>query len=314
METQGHKGWFMALVIVSLLIQLLVYFFNAAQPDFIKGIFKNTVGNQSDKYALEITPSGWTFSIWGFIYAWQAVWVFYSLVNLCRRTHEGPVYLCPAILPPALFVTFILANICNITWLFVFDNDIIEAAFVSLGGIAVFLILGLVVSYRALDAASPKLVEQKRTVDIWLVRGFVHNGLGIYATWCCIATLLNLAMVIRYRSDPVISTEDACTVALAVLSAEIVVFAITDLFVLDRYTRYTLTPYIVVVVALIGSIDKNWEDGARNSIFTAVLLGMGAAALVLKIVMLLYRHCTRTPYTSHFAPTLDGYNKGGQLA
>ena len=83
--------------------------------------------------------------------------------------------------------------------MFLFDRDVIEGAFVALLGIAVLLIVCLCISYRALDAASPRLVEQRRVVDIWLVRGFVHNGLGIYATWTSIATLLNLAMVIRYR-------------------------------------------------------------------------------------------------------------------
>ena len=28
------------------------------------------VGEVSDEFGLEITPAGWTFSIWGFIYIW----------------------------------------------------------------------------------------------------------------------------------------------------------------------------------------------------------------------------------------------------
>nr|KAG5693439.1 hypothetical protein BaRGS_022326 [Batillaria attramentaria] len=270
------------------------------------GLFKNTVSDQSDKYYLEITPAGWTFSIWGFIYVWQALWCLYSLILLCRRTDSGPAYLCPVVLSPALFVFYMLANACNIAWLFLFDRDVIEGAFVSLLLIAVFLIVTMAVSYRTLDAASPALVDQKRTVDIWLVRVLVHNGLGIYATWTSIASLLNMAMVIRYRSDPVISNTDACSVALGVLTAEILVFVATDLILLDRYSRYTITPYIVVVVALVGSMAKNWDAGARNSIFTAVLLGIGSAGLVLKLVMMIYRHVTRSKYTAHHAVTLDG--------
>jgi hypothetical protein len=46
-------------------------------------------GDQSDKYYLEVTPAGWTFSIWGFIYAWQAAWVLYSIINIFRKTPEG---------------------------------------------------------------------------------------------------------------------------------------------------------------------------------------------------------------------------------
>ncbi len=39
------------------------------------GIYENTTGEISDKYPLEITPADWTFSIWGFIYAYQ-VFIF----------------------------------------------------------------------------------------------------------------------------------------------------------------------------------------------------------------------------------------------
>ncbi|KAK7478819.1 hypothetical protein BaRGS_00029918 [Batillaria attramentaria] len=298
MEPKSHKGSYIALVLVNFFVLLCVYFFNTANT-LIDGLFKNTVGDQSDKYYLEITPAGWTFSIWGFIYVWQALWCLYSLILLCRRTDSGPAYLCPVVLSPAL--------------LFLFDRDVIEGAFVSLLLIAVFLIVTMAVSYRTLDAASPALLDQKRTVDIWFMRVLVHNGLGIYATWTSIASLLNMAMVIRYRSDPVISNTDACSVALGVLTAEILVFVATDLILLDRYSRYTITPYIVVVVALVGSMAKNWDAGARNSIFTAVLLGIGSAGLVLKLVMMIYRHVTRSKYTAHHAVTLDGY-KGGQLA
>ena len=124
------------------------------------GIFKSTPGNQSDKYYLEITPAGWTFSIWGFIYTWQALWVLYSVVNLFRSTPQGPVYLSPAVLPPALFVLYILVNGCNVAWLFLFDRDHIEGAFVALFFISAFLIAALGVTYRSLDRSCSELVAQ----------------------------------------------------------------------------------------------------------------------------------------------------------
>ncbi|XP_076437398.1 uncharacterized protein LOC143276658 [Babylonia areolata] len=313
-NSAGHKGWYITLTIANLLILLLVYFFNAIGSETIPGVFLHNISNQSAKYYLEITPASWTFSIWGFIFTWQGLWVVYSLVLLCRRSADGsPAYLSPLIVSPATVVLYMLANACTIAWLFLFDRDIIEAAFVALLGIPVSLIISLALNYRTLDVAAPSLAQQRRTADIWLVRIFIHNGLAIYATWTSIATLLNMAMVIRYRSDPVIGDQTAGTVALAVLSVEILVFFTADLFFLDRYSRYTITPYIVVVVALIGSIVKNWEAGAVNSIFTAVLLAVGAAGLVIKVIMCVYRHVRWAPYPSLTEPTL-GECKGGQLA
>lgn len=34
-------------------------------------LFPAPTGNISDKFYIEITPAGWVFSIWGFIYTWQ---------------------------------------------------------------------------------------------------------------------------------------------------------------------------------------------------------------------------------------------------
>lgn len=111
-----------------------------------------------------------------------------------------------------------------------------------------------------------------------------------------------------------VSDQAAGTVALGILTAEILVFVFTDLFLLDRYTRYTVTPYMVVVVALVGSIAKNWDPGASNSVFTAVLLAIGFAALIVKAVMSIYRHFTRSHYVGDCsAPCLQRY-KGEQFA
>lgn len=310
----SHKLGFIALVIFNVLVMLVVFALNglsAAGPK--SGIFVSTPSNQSAKYYLEITPAGWTFSIWGVIYTWQALWLVYSIVNLFRKTAQGPAYINPPVLPPSLFVLYILANFCNIAWLFLFDRDQIEASFVVLFFTALSLILALVATYRSLDWCSTQLVDQGRTFDIWLVRGLVHNGLGIYATWTSIATLLNLAMLITYTDSSKVSVSTASTVALAILTAEIVVFVFTDLLLLDRYSRYTITPYLVVIVALIGSISKNWQAGATNSIFMAVLLGLGSFALLMKLVLTIYRHTTRPRYSSHVVPTLNSF-KSGQMA
>jgi hypothetical protein len=35
------------------------------------GLFPKSIGEISNVYFTEITPAGWTFSIWGLIYAWQ---------------------------------------------------------------------------------------------------------------------------------------------------------------------------------------------------------------------------------------------------
>lgn len=54
-------------------------------PQICTGPFSTTTGNVSDVYVTEITPSGWTFSIWSVIYVWLTLMIIYILANLCRK-------------------------------------------------------------------------------------------------------------------------------------------------------------------------------------------------------------------------------------
>lgn len=86
-----------------------------------------------------------------------------------------------------------------VTRLFLFDQEKIEASLVVLACLALSLIICLALSYRTMNAALPTFLSQSRQLDIWLLRIFLFNGLGIYASWTSIATGLNLGLVIAYR-------------------------------------------------------------------------------------------------------------------
>ncbi|KAK3592747.1 hypothetical protein CHS0354_016503 [Potamilus streckersoni] len=290
-----HKPGFIALILACVAIFILTMVFNGLAGK-AGAVFQSSTGDLSDKYYLNITPAGWTFSIWGFIYTWQALWLLYSTVLIFRKTDNGPAYLNPEVLPPTLFMVYFINFGLNIAWLFLWDREIIAAAFPVLFLTAFTLYICLFLVYRSTDKYATALIKENRKYDVWLVRLLVHNGLAIYATWTSVATLLNLAHTIAYKSSTPIDQNDASTVALSVLSAEIAAFYSTDIFFLDRYSRYTFTPYIVLIVALSGSVAKNYTYGTRNSIFIAVLLAIAIAMGIVKLVVLIWRHVTKPIY------------------
>lgn len=261
---------------------------------FFPDLYVSDTGTISDKYYIEITPAGWTFSIWGFIYAWQALWIVYAIVNLFRKTEKGPCYIYPVLLPVPYLVSYLFNLVFNCGWMISFDREILELALALLFLITMTLYICLFFSYRSLNKGIHILVKQGRKHDVWLTRFFVQNGLSLYATWCTIATLLNFAIVLTYRSAHDISQKDASTTSLSILTAIIIVFLVADWFFMDRYTRYTFTPYIVLVVALTGSLVKNYEEGERNTIFTIVLLAVSGVAAIVKTFLLFWRHCRKT--------------------
>lgn len=120
------------------------------------GPFLNTTSSISNKYNTEITPSGWTFSIWGVIYTWLSLMHAYILSTTCRRyelwarikrypkikwyviicwrswdiylychlrTVYGPMYCSPAVLPYGFFITWIANMLLNIGWLLLWDRE-----------------------------------------------------------------------------------------------------------------------------------------------------------------------------------------------
>ncbi|XP_045208580.2 uncharacterized protein LOC123560457 [Mercenaria mercenaria] len=289
----GHNTVLLVLTLLVPCFFIVTIVFNAlsgADTD----LYVSDTGTISDKYYNEITPAGWTFSIWGFIYTWQALWIVYALVNLFRKSEKGPYYTYPVLLPVPYLASYLLNLGFNCGWMVAFDREILELALALLFLITVTLYVCLFFSYRNLNRGIDILIKQERKSDVWLTRFLVQNGLSMYATWCTIATLLNLAFVLTYRSSHDIGQQNASTVSLSILSVAIVAFLVADWVFLDRYTRYTFTPYIVLVVAFTGSIAKNYEEGARNTIFTIVLLAVSGAAALVKIVLLFWRHCRKT--------------------
>uniref|UniRef100_A0A3Q3D660 Uncharacterized LOC109516984 n=1 Tax=Hippocampus comes TaxID=109280 RepID=A0A3Q3D660_HIPCM len=209
--------------------------------------FSTTTGNVSDVFVTEITPSGWTFSIWSVIYVWLTLMIIYILANLCRNIY-GYVYCSPPVLPYGFFICWCL-NLCfNIAWLLVWDRWMIAAL--------VFLILVAGTNYGMISFACHGL----HVYGAWLKEYHkqVQNGVMIYTTWTTIATLINLAIVLTYEAN--ISPTNAATVSYCFFLQNVV---------LDKHMRYVLIDYPVVIWALTGNFDKNYnaESPSRSGIF-----------------------------------------------
>uniref|UniRef100_A0A3B3RXQ7 Si:dkey-29d8.3 n=1 Tax=Paramormyrops kingsleyae TaxID=1676925 RepID=A0A3B3RXQ7_9TELE len=221
--------------------------------------FSQSTGNVSAQYDTEITPAGWTFSIWGVIYAWLSAMLIYILTGFCRTSYDW-MYCSPAVLPYAFFLSCMLNMSLNVTWLFLWDRQMI-AAVIVLALIAFTSYLMILFSCHVLYLYGAWLHLQ-HPADLWLVRVLqVQNGIGLYATWTTVATLLNFTVALQHNAG--VSKYDAATVALVQLLVEVIL-------VLETHLRYLLIIYPVVILALIGSLTKDYDvvSPSRNNIFT----------------------------------------------
>ncbi|XP_008503220.2 uncharacterized protein LOC103538593 [Calypte anna] len=269
-----------------------------------KGLFRRTPGNISAEYITDFTPAGWTFLIWNVIYAWQLAWLLYALSGICRRNEFGYVYIKPDLLPIPFYVMWILNNGLNVGWLFLWDREFLLPALVFLAALTLTTCAALFISHRALSIHSSWFVKGHKA-ELWLIRVLVQNGLALYATWAVIATLLNFAVVLIYKWN--VSNEKATTASLSILVLDLVLWFYLENFFLDKYVRYNLTIYPVVIIALAGSASKNvsFSSPTTNSIFIVVLLAMTCLIFAVRLGLVTRRHFTK-PLEASEAPAPSG--------
>jgi hypothetical protein len=147
------------------------------------------------------------------------------------------------------------------------------------------LYLTLFISHRKLNENEEIMRENGLKVDIWLVRIFIQNGIAFYATWVSIASNLNFAIYIIWRLGA--GVEDAGTAALFLILAAIINYFILENFVWRKYLQYTFSPWFVMVIGVIGSLNKNWnyDSPTRNNVISLVIIIIVTILFIIRIVL-----------------------------
>jgi len=304
METSHRAGYIFTLSLCFLIyVGTLVVNAFAGRPT--PPLFYNSTGDVSDMYWLDITPAGFTFSIWGVIYTWQILWFGYAFSTLCRRGVNGYLYYSPTLLPVHVYIIYIINCCMLVAWLVVWDRaatstTYIIPAFVTIALLPFLGFMCLFLNMRAVEQHRSELAVNGMMKEVWLIRFLFQNGIACYTTWVSIATLLNLAMLLHYYFG-VVDVYTAGSISLGLLSAEVVLWFILDIFLLDRYTRYLFVPYCVLVWALGGAVSKNYPvnyqvaapEGRRdiNPYWLLGLLSFSGLLLIVKVIVMLARGC-----------------------
>ncbi|XP_074477825.1 uncharacterized protein LOC141759566 [Sebastes fasciatus] len=281
-------------IVLALLFFIITMVFTAlAGPGIYP--FLETTSNISDEFVTEITPAGWTFTIWSIIYIFLALVLVYIVSGIFRKNAYGYVYSSPAILPHGFFVTWCLNLGLNTAWLFLWDRKLMPAALA-------FLILIALTNYTMIFFSCHGLhnyggwLNKYHKVDLWLHRVLVQNGIAIYATWTTIASLINLTIVLTHEAN--MSSTDAATVSLSILTVVLFVWFFLENSVLDKHVRYILTIYPVVVWAVTGVFTKNNDaaDTTRNNIFTIALLAVACTFCAARVFLVIWKHFKKPLY------------------
>ncbi|MEQ2288318.1 hypothetical protein AMECASPLE_021435 [Ameca splendens] len=257
--------------------------------------FLYDTSNISAQFVIQLTPSGWTFTIWTIIYIFLALVMVYTFSGIFRKNAYGYVYCSPAVLPYGFYAFWCLNLVLNVSWLFLWDRMFMPAALA-------FLILIALTNYAVIFFSCYGLsqygawLNKYHKVDLWLHRVLIQNGISIYATWTTIASLVNLTIVLVYDAN--VSNTDAATISLSLLTVVVVAWFFLENFVFDKHVRFILTIYPVVIWALTGVFTENYNaaDPTRNNTFIAALLGVACFLFVTRILLVTWRQVKNPLY------------------
>ncbi|KAL2085606.1 hypothetical protein ACEWY4_018926 [Coilia grayii] len=282
-----------AITVVSLVAHLAAMVFNTlASIGEKSGIFKQSTEDVTQKYETAITPARWSFFIWDFTYIWLLCMHIYLLTGLYRRSASSWMYATPAVLPYAFHVILITNIIMNISYLFLYDRELLLASLVMSATMAFTNCLLIFFSCYGLKVYGAWL-NKHHSLDLWLFRILVQNGVAMYATFTSLGTLLKLTIVLD--SDKTMSRSNSAITALSLLLAAILIWFVVENFLLENHFRYILSVYPVVIIVLAGIVSHSSIPGA-NDVVSAVFLGATCVLLLVRIALVVWRHRNQPLY------------------
>ncbi|XP_012559794.2 uncharacterized protein LOC105846010 isoform X1 [Hydra vulgaris] len=263
------------------LVYIIHLVFNSLAAKGETNLFPMSASNVSRTFQLELTPTGATFTIWGFIFAIQLSWIIYSITRIFKKNNTIDM------LSTKFYLCFI-ANILFITvWLFSWSRrKTIECLiFIIIGQ----LCLNAAFALSCIDLRNYLLVNKGniKSFDIWCQRILVQNGLLFYATWTTVATLINVAIVLSYNVK--FSTVTSSLISLSILGVLAAFWFYLENFVFRKYTEYTVSAYISLIYALTGVFSNISGKNAAVAGTVLTLLLLSIIFFIIRVLLIVYK-------------------------
>jgi hypothetical protein len=211
----------------------------------------------SAAYPTLITPAGFTFSIWGVIYALLAAFIVFQLLPEHRHDpFNGRV---------GYF--FILSCLFNIAWLFLWQNEYIVASVPLIFA----LLVSLVAVYLRLDVGRSDAAQWEKAM--------VHLPFSVYLGWVTIASIADV-------SSALVSVGWKGFGVAPSTWAELVTVVALGITLLLLGTRRDPAYGLVVVWALVGiGANQGGHPGVAQVTEASAIVAAVASLVVLFIVL-----------------------------
>lgn len=214
---------------------------------------RNTA-NVSALYPSLITPAGFTFAIWGIIYALLFVFVVFQLLPGHRQDafHSQVGYL------------FALSSVFNIMWLFLWQYDYIAESVVLMFA----LLASLIAIYLRLRIGKSEVPLGEKLS--------VHLPFSVYLGWITVASIANVASALVSVNWDDFGISETTWAVLVLAVALIIALAVLA-------TRRDVAYDLVITWALLGIMANQGEhpDVATTAEVASIITLIAVIAVVL---------------------------------
>jgi len=238
--------------VVAFLVTVLV---NAlANTSVLNG---KTTGEISDLYPTLVTPAGYVFSIWGFIYILLLVFVIFQVLpSQKEKAFQKEVG-----------VLFVLSSVFNVTWLFLWQYEQITSSVIAMFA----LLAALIMIYLRLNIGKSSVSLREKLC--------VHLPFSVYLGWITVAPIANVAAALVSINWDGFGLSDVTWAVLVIVVALIITLLVV-------FTRRDVAYGLVIIWALAGIAVKQSET---QSIVTTAEISAVVVAVALVFAILISR-------------------------
>lgn len=236
--------------LVTLLFTILInYLINGKQSDL------PAISEISARYDTLITPAGYAFSIWGFIYLAMFVFCIYHLREAFKKESTADFI-------PKIGWWFIIANLANAAWVVAFTSNMI--------GLSVLI---MIILFIALLKVVININMEKWDAPVPII-AYIWWPFSLYFGWINMAVIANISawfVSVGWDGNPL----DPVSWAIIIL----IVAAI--IFITMTWTRNMREYASVGAWGIIGVAVKNWSTQpsiAWTAIIIAVIILINTGA------------------------------------
>ena len=202
-----------------------------------------------------VTPAGYVFAIWGVIYILLGVFVVFQALP----SEKGKDF------QSKIGWLFILSSILNITWLFLWQDEIL-----SLSVLIMFLLLAsLIAIYLRLNIGKSKALTREKLA--------VHVPFSVYLGWITIATIANVAAFLVSINWDGFGINPETWAILIIVVALLITLAVIA-------TRKDVAYTLVIIWALVGIAAK--QSNNQNIVTTGEASAAIAAVALFAVIIL----------------------------